>query len=446
MRAALYVRVSTEEQRLHGLSIEAQTMALKEWAAQQGHDVVGIYNDAGISARKPAKARPQLQQLLQDIQSGAVDLVAFTKLDRWFRNVKEYYKVQEVLDKYKVPWVAVQEDYETATASGRFKTNIMLAVAEQEADRTGERIKAIIEMKRAKGEVAGGKPPTGYRVSAGKYVIDSTVEEAVRFFLKRYMDTAELMNTADIVRQTYGLHLTYRKMYGILSNPIFAGHAPYGDCPSYITDDEFDRIQQMRGTVVQKAKDDRVYIFSGLLFCAECGGRYKARGNQKGDSFYSYYSCAKRERRAGCDNHARLSCGSVEKFLLENLEAHAQGFLADISQQSEQECRKPETERAAKVQRLKSRMAKLRDLYLDSFIDREEFNKEYEKIQLQITQLESIKPDRTSHVIQRLTDLRGTDWRSIYKDFTDEQKRIFWRSIISRITVNRDGTMTIHFI
>ena len=83
----LYVRVITEEQAINGLSIEAQTAALEEWAKSNGHKVVGIYTDAGISARKPASKRPALQQLLSDIRTGKGDLVVFTKLDRWFRNI-----------------------------------------------------------------------------------------------------------------------------------------------------------------------------------------------------------------------------------------------------------------------------------------------------------------------------------------------------------------------
>ena len=72
-----YVRVSTEEQALHGLSIEAQTEALENWAAAHGHKVLGVYTDAGISARKPASKRPELQRLLADVQSGKGDLVIF---------------------------------------------------------------------------------------------------------------------------------------------------------------------------------------------------------------------------------------------------------------------------------------------------------------------------------------------------------------------------------
>ena len=148
-RVFLYIRVSTEEQAVHGLSIEAQTAALEAWAQTNGHKVAGVYTDAGISARKPASNRPALQRLLVDVQAGKGELIVFTKLDRWFRNIAEYYKVQEILERNHVDWRTIQEDYDTSTAAGRLKINIMLSVAQDEADRTSERIKAVMEIGRA---------------------------------------------------------------------------------------------------------------------------------------------------------------------------------------------------------------------------------------------------------------------------------------------------------
>ena len=69
-RAALYIRVSTEEQAVHGLSIEAQREALDAWAEASGVQVAGHYIDAGISARKSAAKRPELQRLLSDVEAG----------------------------------------------------------------------------------------------------------------------------------------------------------------------------------------------------------------------------------------------------------------------------------------------------------------------------------------------------------------------------------------
>lgn len=144
MRVALYVRVSTEEQARHGLSVETQTETLRKWAKDNGHTVVGEYIDAGISGKKPYSKRPELSRFMRDLESGVkVDALCFVKLDRFYRSVKLYYQAMSVLEKYGVAWQAINEDYETVTASGRFKVNIMLSVAENEADRTSERIKAV---------------------------------------------------------------------------------------------------------------------------------------------------------------------------------------------------------------------------------------------------------------------------------------------------------------
>ena len=60
MRAALYPRVSTEEQHIKGLSLPAQQQALEDYAKSQGYEIVGVYADEGISARKPVSKRPAM--------------------------------------------------------------------------------------------------------------------------------------------------------------------------------------------------------------------------------------------------------------------------------------------------------------------------------------------------------------------------------------------------
>ena len=78
-------------------------------------------------------------RLLSDVEAGKIDLILFIKLDRLFHNVADYYEVQKILDAHGVHWQTVLEDYETITSSGQFKVNIMLSVAQNEADRTSEK-------------------------------------------------------------------------------------------------------------------------------------------------------------------------------------------------------------------------------------------------------------------------------------------------------------------
>ena len=137
LRAALYPRVSTEEQAKFGLSIHDQQNDLEEYAKANGMKVVGIYPDAGFSARKKIEKRPAMMELLAAVQRNEIDIILVTKLDRWFRNIGEYYKMQDILEAHNVCWKTIYEDYDTSTAAGRLKINIMLAVAQDEADRTG---------------------------------------------------------------------------------------------------------------------------------------------------------------------------------------------------------------------------------------------------------------------------------------------------------------------
>ena len=112
LRVGLYGRVSTEEQALRGFSIEAQVDALKEYAKKNNMKIVDIYLDEGISGAKPPLKRPALNRLLEDVKAGKIDMILFTKLDRWFRSVKEYFKVQEILEDNKVEWKTILEDYD----------------------------------------------------------------------------------------------------------------------------------------------------------------------------------------------------------------------------------------------------------------------------------------------------------------------------------------------
>lgn len=69
-RLACYPRVSTEEQKQRGLSIEDQAAALQAWADRNGIKQAVFYNDAGNSARKPYHKRPAMVRLLEDVRPG----------------------------------------------------------------------------------------------------------------------------------------------------------------------------------------------------------------------------------------------------------------------------------------------------------------------------------------------------------------------------------------
>jgi len=119
LRAALYIRVSTEEQALHGYSMEAQREALTRYAKENNLLIVDYYVDEGKSAREKMQSRTAFQRLMQGVQADKIDLILFIKLDRWFRSIKDYYKTQEILEAHHVDWRTTEEQYNTSTTNGR---------------------------------------------------------------------------------------------------------------------------------------------------------------------------------------------------------------------------------------------------------------------------------------------------------------------------------------
>ena len=87
MKAALYIRVSTQEQATEGYSLDAQLQKLTSYANYMHYEISGVYRDEGQSAA--STNRPELKRLLRDISAEKVDCVLIYKLDRLSRRVRE---------------------------------------------------------------------------------------------------------------------------------------------------------------------------------------------------------------------------------------------------------------------------------------------------------------------------------------------------------------------
>jgi len=433
-RVFLYVRVSTEEQALHGLSIEAQTIALETWAKANGHKVVGIYTDAGVSARKPASKRQELQRLLGDVRVGKGELIVFTKLDRWFRNIAEYYKVQEVLEKYHVDWRTIHEDYDTSTASGRLKINIMLSVAQDEADRSSERIKAINEMKRQKQEPLTGDCMPGYKIEGKKYVKDPALEAAVNGFFRTYLARGSISAAMDEAGRL-GLKLQYHRAHKMLDSTAYYGRYFDADgmTPPYITKEEFEEIQSMRRRVVRKSTKNRIYIFSGLIVCGECGGRMGGRVNTNQESYY--YNCSAHYlRTAECSNRINLGQKKIEAFLLETIREEMDRQKAALNAVPHQKQRDYKAEIAA----LRGKIDRLKDLYVNDLITLEQCKADQRIYQDKIELLEKESSEQKVPNFKTADRLLASGWEVVYKSLKSEQKQEFWRILLKEIRIYPD--------
>ena len=167
-RCAIYIRVSTAEQMMHGKSLEAQREYLETYAREHNMVVAGVYADEGKTARKELKKRKAIHALLEDVKAGKIDVIIFWRLDRWFRNLSDFYKVQDVLDSHNVRWISTSEPgINMETRDGRLQLNVVLSIGQNEVDTTSERIKFVNESSIRSGKLIFGDANMGYGYKSG---------------------------------------------------------------------------------------------------------------------------------------------------------------------------------------------------------------------------------------------------------------------------------------
>ena len=435
-RVGLYGRVSTEEQAIRGFSIEAQVEALKEYCKKNNMKIVDIYLDEGISGAKPPLKRPALKRLLEDVEAGKIDMILFTKLDRWFRSVKEYFKVQDVLDNHKVEWKAIQEDYDTTTANGQMAITIFLAVAQNERDRTAERIKVVLEHKRKNKEACfGGRAvPFGYKKepdSDGKMrlVKDPENKQAVQEFWDILIKSNNLNKAIRHMADEYGIQKDWKSWKRMTQSDFYCGvHRGVQDyCPPYVTPEEFLKFQE-RDTV-KGTPTGIPYYFRGLMRCPSCGNKLCGDADRRHGRVNKTYRCTIRSR--GCDNHKSMPEKKTEKQLLERLDEFMINTIAEV----EVEAKKPKNKSNAEktLKNLKDRLRRLNIIYMAGNKSDEEYFKEDAEIKLAIAKAEKELEISRPRNVDHLKDLLKTDWKGMYDQLSEEGKQEFWQDLVKEI-------------
>ena len=175
-RAVAYVRVSTDKQAEHGVSLDAQRAKLEAYASLYDVDLVAVEVDAGVSAK--SLDRPALDRALGMLRAGKADAILVVKLDRLTRSVRD---LGDLVERYFASgrWalLSVGEQIDTRTAAGRLVLNVLASVAQWEREATGERTSAALAHMRSQGEYTGGEAPYGWRVAADGVHVEADAGE-----------------------------------------------------------------------------------------------------------------------------------------------------------------------------------------------------------------------------------------------------------------------------
>ncbi len=435
-RCAIYIRVSTEEQHLNGLSLPAQKRALTEYAEHNGYTIAGYYADEGISARKPMKHRKGLLRLLNDVEQDKIDMILVTKLDRWFRNIKDYNITEEILQAHNCYWKTIFENYDSSTANGQMVINIMLSVNQAECDRTSERIKAVLDYKRSIGEVTSGMCACyGYKVVNNRLVKDEAVSDIVEDAFEHYRSCYSIRGTYNYLVKKYGDRTpSCNKVDRLFKNETYAGRDKdnLNYCEPYITWAEFQKFRQITSTKTYTTGRYDPYIFSSLIKCPICGNNFTGyRKKQKlksgGESIYIKYRCGNKFGRHG---GASLTEHKIEDYMLTHVSSRLDQEVAEVRFKAQRRTENHDTDA------LRKELDRLNILFQKGRITESYYDEQYEQLEMKLKEYDYEEEIPPLSSYGRLLATFSGNWQELYASLDKQHKQTFWKGTIKKIDVD----------
>lgn len=430
---ALYIRVSTQEQALNGLSVSAQEASLSEYAEKNNLNVVGKYIDDGVPATTLKRAG--LLRLLDDVRAGKIKFIIFTKIDRWSRKLFHYYKVQEILEEYGVQWKTIHEEYETYTANGQFQISLMLLCAELESQRTSERINTVVEYKIKNKEVLG-KPTFGYRKNEHKrYEIDEKDAKIVQFAFDAYEKTQGIYQAIKYLANR-GIHFGEKRLSYLLKNIAYIGiyeHDTYGRFDDYyppiIDKDQFERVQRLlKANIIAETQIvNHDSIFRKLITCGECGCKMTGTKRKlKSGAVVINYKCNNYGRR-GCSNGACVVQHKIEDIIFKKLPEELNKLKIEFKE-------KKESQPKVDTKKLKQQLINIKEAWLSADITKAEYERRKELIEAELYTTVDDSIDK----VKKIEDITTSNFKELYDEFSVLEKRAFISSIFKEIVYNRE--------
>ena len=450
--ADLYIRVSTDEQAEKGFSQRNQDEVLRRYCELKYITVRKVYFE-DHSAK--TFRRPVWNKLLVDLRKnkGKVDLVLFTKWDRFSRNAGDAYMMINLLRSFQVEPQAIEQPLDLSIPENKMMLAFYLAAPEVENDRRS--LNVFHGIRRAKKEGRWtGMAPVGYinrsTETGRKYI---RPEEPQAALMQRAF--AELATGQYAVEEVWkrakrkGLRGVRQNFWYNIRNPVYCGKIivpAYRDEPLDLVDGQhealisetlFDQVQlvlsrRKRLRPVKPFASSR-FIFRGYLTCTVCGRRLTASASKGRADYYHYYHCT-----AACGS--RYSTKQVDAqflALLESLQAKRpylslfQEIVKDLFRQQSLASEQRREQLHHKIAQLTDRISKARDLLLNGSLEPDDYQQVKMAGEDTIREMQSELahlPD-TAKSLTTLVNRHKTSWLNLVDAWQgssfDEQRRLF---------------------
>ena len=483
MRCGIYVRVSTDDQRDNGYSIDSQLRMIKEYCEKNDYDIVDVYNDAGHSGKD--LMRPEMQRLLKDIKSKKIDKLIAIKVDRLTRNNYDGFWLLNYCEEHDVKIELILEPYDVSTANGEMIFGMNLVFGQRERKEIGARTKrAMKEM--ALERIHPSKAPYGYirNKETGHLEVEPIETEVVKEIFELCKQGNSTRSIATIMKDN-NAYLKQGKwksdrVYKILSNSIYIGVFEYGKykrkpqdilrvenyCEPIIDEVTWNATRNVLVKNKHSNYGEYIHLFSGLVKCPICGEIMSSSESFKypnGKQKVYYHLRCKNHNCSGFGLHYNTE--KIETKLKQVLEELTLFMLSMdneiITCNSTKSDDVKDIEKA--IEKLKLQEKRLVDLYLSSNLDVETINHKNDTIKKEIDKLNQkkvrIDPDNNSkeytiELVKKLdcteknntlffTNIKNIGFTFLYDLLSREAKRDMIHRMISMIEIKRDKNYNI---
>lgn len=450
-RAALYVRVSTQEQAREGYSVKAQTEKLTSYAEAKNYIVVNTYTDPGYSGA--SLKRPGIQELLADVEKGNIDIVLVYKLDRLSRSQKNtLYLIQDIFKPHSVDFVSLQESFDTSTPFGMAMVGILSVFAELERSTITERVNMGRKERAKSGLYHGGGnyKPLGYDYNDGHLIVNEYEAQIIKDIYHLYISGNSMNSTAQTIWNKYPDRIKSKTIVrDALQNPLyigkirFAGETHDGEHEPIIDEETFYMAQKVRknrglgnsGTNKQKG------LLVGKVYCAHCGARFAREVTGSRKYRYVNYTCYSRRPSSSPGMVKDPNCKNKrwkEKVLDEVVVTKIKNLdLQEVQREIKMNNRSEVFQK--EIEKIDNQVNRLIELYTLTSIDVSVLDKQLTELKQKKENLYvRIENEKTRGISKEtLQSLQGFDW----ENETLQNKLHIINELINRIEVDNEQVM-----
>lgn len=468
LKAALYARVSSEEQARRENSIPAQLRALRDHCQRNNIEIYEEYTDEAVTGQ--IGDRPAFQRMLSDAYAGKVNIILVHKFDRFARKVELSRTIKNKLKASLVNVVSITEPIEDSPM-GFFMEGLYELMAEYYVRNLSAEVYKGMNERALKGKHMG-QMPYGYYVQNGEVFVDEFQAGIIQKIYQMYdegnghLRIARWLNESQIP--------TYKGIIGgwqtfqvtqILKNTKYIGKNRWNGIvtdaayPRILEDELFYRVQEKgefaRKKSVRKTDNYANHHLLGLCHCGECGNlmRIKMNISKPAGKRTDVYQCRDASLyRSNCDFRKMFNAEKLEADFDEYLRQVMAGTIVDLKIQTDKEPVKIEDTTKKQIDKINTELKRAKTAYLNGVFDLEEFREikaELESRKKILTIEMADTPSLTmtdSEQYEILVKKIKSAWDLYEEVETAEERRTILSTFIKQILIYRDKWEVIFYI